>query len=360
MTLEEARAAFPVLERFAYLNAGSAGPLARATVEAMRRHLDGDLERGRSGRPYFDEMLELRERLRARIGRLIDVSAENVALVDSTSRGCSTVLAGLGLRPEDEIVTTDVEHFGLLGPVHASGTRVRVAHLRERPAEEALDAILAEVTPRTRLVAVSHVSWMTGQLLPIADLKERVAAPVLVDGAQSVGAIPVDAAGIDFYTISGQKWLCGPDPTGALYVADPERLEVGAPTYFAQERYEPDGAFVPRPGAARFDSGWIAPASLDGLLAAIDVAPKWRFEGGLRAAERCRELLADSVELVTEPDQATLLTFVAHDNAEETAARAYEQGVVIRDLPGTKWLRASCGYWTNEDDLQRLVAAISS
>jgi len=148
VTLEEARAAFPVLERFAYLNAGSAGPFARATVEAMRRHLDGDLERGRSGRPYFDEMLELRERLRARIGRLIDVSAENLALVDSTSRGCSTVLAGLGLRPEDEIVTTDVEHFGLLGPVHASGARVRGAvDAAGRPAARLSAAIAAPRSP---------------------------------------------------------------------------------------------------------------------------------------------------------------------------------------------------------------------
>src|SRR5919197_1380059 len=96
---DEGRAQYPVLERIAYLNAGTNGPLARATV-----------------------------------------------------RGCNTVVAGLDLTPEDEIVTTDSEHFGLIGPLHASRARVVVA----APDEE---SILAAVTPRTRLIAVSHVLW---------------------------------------------------------------------------------------------------------------------------------------------------------------------------------------------------------
>ena len=62
--------------------------------------------------------------------------------------------------------------------------------------------------------------------------------PILVDGAQSVGALPVAAAGLDFLTISGQKWLCGPDATGGLVVADPERLRVATPSYFSQQAYD--------------------------------------------------------------------------------------------------------------------------
>src|SRR5438105_3391164 len=80
----------------------------------------------------------------------------------------------------------------------------------------------------------------------------------LVDGAQSVGAIPVDSRGLDYLTISGQKWLCGPDSTGALVVADPERLRVARPSYFSRQEHDPDGSFVPWPGARRFEHGWIA------------------------------------------------------------------------------------------------------
>ena len=67
--------------------------------------------------------------------------------------------------------------------------------------------------------------------------------PILVDGAQSVGVIAVDATGLDYYTVSGQKWLCGPEGTGALVVADPEALRVARPSYLAQQGYEPDGTF---------------------------------------------------------------------------------------------------------------------
>src|ERR671936_2363048 len=102
------------------------------------------------------------------------------------------------------MVTTDEEHFGLVGPLHASGARVVVTSADE-------DAVLAAVTPRTRLIAVSHVLWTTGRRLDIARLKEESKLPVLVDGAQSAGAIPVDANGVDFYTVSAQKGVWAPE-----------------------------------------------------------------------------------------------------------------------------------------------------
>ena len=129
------------------------------------------------------------------------------------------------------------------------------------------------MTPRTRLLALSHVLWTTGRRLDLHQVKRESGLPVLVDGAQSVGAIPVDVGGFDFYTVSGQKWLCGPDPPGALYVREPERLRIALPSYFAQTSIELDGAFEPKPGAARFDSGWLAVPALAGLEAALDGAP---------------------------------------------------------------------------------------
>jgi L-cysteine/cystine lyase len=361
VTFEEARAAFPVLERYAYLNAGSVGPLSRATHEAMVAVERDELERGRAGWPYLTRMLEARDKLRASLAALIGVETELVSLTSSTTEGCRIVLAGLELSPEDELLTTDAEHFGLTGALHTSGARVRVAKVRDRPAGEALDAIVAEVGPRTKLVALSHVLWLNGHVLPIRELKDAVSVPMLVDGAQSVGAIPVDAAPFDFYTVSGQKWLCGPAPTGALYVREPGRLAVALPSYFSQASYEPSGAFEPRPGALRFDPGWIPVSFLDGLQAAIDGMPDWRFERAREMTELCRTRLIDAgLDVVTEPDQGTLVSWRWEGDTMEVAKRLGEGGVIIRDLPGTGLLRASCGYWTSDDDIDRLVAGLSA
>jgi L-cysteine/cystine lyase len=358
MTFEEARAQFPVFERFAYLNAGTMGPLARATAEAMTERTRLDLEQGRGGKPYFEAMLALREGVRERLAALLGVPADRIALTSSTSEGCNIVLAGLDLGPDDEVVTTDAEHPGLLGPLHASGARVRVVEVEAHPAAEALDRLAGGVTPRTKLLALSHVLWTTGQAMPVHELREQTGLPILVDGAQSVGAIPVGAGNADFYTVSCQKWLCGPDPLGGLYVADPDQLRVALPTYFSLQSIEPDGSFVPKEGSRRFDSGWLGMPSLAGLLAALDSAPDWRFERAREAAERCRELLSQRFEVVTEPNQSTLVSFRPDGDAAELAAQAYERGVVIRDLPGTGLLRASCGYWTSDGDLERLLEAL--
>ncbi len=350
MTFEEARSQFPVLERYAYLQAGSSGPLPQAAVDAARAWLGRDLEQGRSGMAYIEELGGLRERIRAGFAAVLDASPEQIALTDSTTRGCQIVLAGIGLGPEDEVVTTDEEHFGLLGPLQASGARVVVVD-----ADEA--ALLAAVTPQTRLIAVSHVLWTTGQKLDLARLKET-GLPVLVDGAQSAGAIPPDLGGADFYTLSAQKWLCGPEPTGGLFVRDPSRLPVGLPTYFGQAGHEPDGAYAPRDGARRFDSGWLSGPVLSGLEASLACHPEWRYEAAAAMAARCRDLLEPLVEVVTPPGHSTLVSFRPLGDPKELVASLDERGVIVRDLPRRNLVRASCGWWTSEDDLERLTQGV--
>ncbi|HMI99289.1 MAG TPA: aminotransferase class V-fold PLP-dependent enzyme [Gaiellaceae bacterium] len=349
-TFDEARAAFPVLDHLAYLNAGTNGPLARTTVEAILAEQLVDLTQGRGGEPYFSRVLGFRGVVRAQLAALLSVEPEQVALTRSTTDGCNIVLAGLGLGPEDEIVTSDVEHFGLIGPLHASGARVVVA-----PEDGIVDA----VTDRTRLIAISHVSWLTGNSLEPERVQAETGLPILVDGAQSAGVIPVEAGAFDFYAISCQKWLCGPDVTGALVVADPGALRVAVPSYFAQTEHQPDGSYVPRPGAERFDSGWIGGPALAGLSAALEVAPEWRFERAAETALRCRAALAERFEVVTKPDQAGLITFRPTSDATELVTRLRDQGVIVREIPGRDLIRVSCGYWTSDEDLDRLLQGLA-
>jgi L-cysteine/cystine lyase len=353
VTFEEARAQFPVLERYAYLQAGSVGPLARGTIEAVRAEDEAGLHEGRGSYARFMELLELREELRTEVAALVGVDAEHVALTASTTDGCNIVLAGLELGPQDEVVTTTDEHFGLLGPLHASGARVVVA-------EPDPERIVAAVTPRTRLLALSHVLWTTGALLPVRELRAATGLPILVDGAQSVGAMAVDASGLDYYTVSGQKWLCGPEGTGALVVADPDSLRVGHPSYLSQDGYEQDGAFEPKAGAARFDPNLTPGSHTAGLLAALRAIPEWGYERAAETAEQFRTRLREAgCDVVVPEARATLVSWrVPGDESADVVAGLADAGVIVRDLPGRGLVRASVGWWTSEDDLERLVAAL--
>ncbi|HYM63756.1 MAG TPA: aminotransferase class V-fold PLP-dependent enzyme [Gaiellaceae bacterium] len=355
------RAELPVLERLAYLNTGTFGPLPRRTVDEAVRWQQRVLVEGRSSLTLWEETKELRTALREALARLIGAQAGALALTTSTTEGCDIVVSGLRLGPEDEVVTTDCEHPGLLGALHVSPAGVRVARIRDRPASEALAAIEAELNDRTRLVAISHVAWTTGAVLPVAKLSGR-RFPVLVDGAQSVGTIPVDVGelGCDFYTVSGQKWLLGPDTTGALYVGPDwiHDLSLTAPSYLS---WEDTVELVPWPDARRFESIWIGPGPLAGLLASLRFAEEVggeRFQQASDAAEACRSLCAESAEVVTEHGQATIVTFRPSGDPAELVASLAEQGVVVRDLPGLGWVRVSCGYWTNGEDLERLAAGL--
>jgi L-cysteine/cystine lyase len=364
MDLSAVRAELPVLERYAYLNAGTNGPLPKRTADAIAAALERDLHEGRSSKAYFESMLAGRTKLREALARFLHSPAESVALASSTTEGCNVVLTGLDIGPGDQVVTTDSEHPGLFGGLVASGADLVVVELRDRPFAEAADALLAAITPKTRLVALSHVSWLTGAVFPVRELAGRD-IPLLVDGAQAAGAIPVDvtALGCDFYTVSAQKWLLGPDVTGALYIR-PERLgelRMTFPSYGSWD-WEAEEPYTPRRDAARFDPGWIPSGSVEGLLASLAFAAAAgveRFEHACAQAERCRELLAERFEVVTEPDQATLVTWKAQGESGEAVARLAEAGVIVRDLPCHGWLRASCGFWTSDDDLERLLEGLA-
>lgn len=353
MTYEEARAQFPVLERLAYLQAGSVGPVARSTVVAMRAAEESALQDGRGALAQFTQLLEAREELRGEMAALVGVRTDKVALTASTTDGCNIALAGLDLRERDEVITTTDEHFGLIGPLHTSGARVLVV-------EPEPERIIEAVTSRTRLIALSHVLWTTGAVLPVRELKASTELPILVDGAQSVGVIPVDANGIDYYTISGQKWLCGPDGTGALVVAEPDALRVARPSYLSQQAYESDGRFVPKDGAARFDPNLTPTASVAGLRTAISAIPTWGHKRARELSEQFRSRLTEEgCEVVVPEQRATLVSWrVPAEESADVVARLAEAGVIVRDLPGRGLVRASVGWWNDESDLERLIAAL--
>jgi selenocysteine lyase/cysteine desulfurase len=353
------RAAFPGLSARAYLNAGTCGPLPRAAVDAATAVLTQAATEGRA-KPYFETMLALRERQRVAYAARLTADPADVALTTSTSEGIVRVLAVLDLHPGDEVLTAPDEHPGLLGPLATLGAR-RGLTITAVPLAEIADA----VGPRTRLVACSHVSWVTGALAPAALAALRGYVPVLLDGAQGIGAIRTDVRelGCTFYAAAGQKWLCGPIGTGMLWV-DPawrDRLPPLGPTYL--NLAEPGDALhsPPQPDARRHDAPAMSAEASAVALTAHEIldAFGWDavYERGVTLAGRLAESLRERGHRVAERGPTTLVSW-EDGNPAATVERLAAQGVIIRDLPRTPYVRASVGAWNDEADLERLLDAL--
>jgi L-cysteine/cystine lyase len=237
----------------------------------------------------------------------------------------------------------------------------------------AVDAgdVLAAIGPKTRMVAVSHVLWTTGRVLDlpaIAGAVHSVGGTLLVDGAQSVGNIPVDvpATGADYYAFSGQKWLMGAQGSGGLWV-HPDRIDEMWPVlsgYLSLDQGQV-GAF--KAGAPRFDAGTIDGVTLVTLAAALEwVAglPGGRAGWYAKAAEnaaRARELLSAAPGVTVAPGETGLLAFEVEGHECQPVAEALQaRNVLVRFIPHTPYVRASVGAWTDDSDLQALIDALAS
>ena len=351
--MEALRREFPVFERVAFLNTGTDGPVPAKAVAAAREALEDQLCEGRHG-PHFTTRFELQAQLREAYAGVLGCRAQDVALTTSTSEGLGAVLAGLGLGPGDEIVTSDSEHPGLLGPLIAA--RRRGVSVTPVPLRDIADA----VTEHTSLVACSHVSWVTGEVAP--DLRDA-GVPVVLDGAQGAGAIPVDvgALGCAAYAASGQKWLCGADGTGMLYLepAFAERLSVVGPSWvsFADTARGLDSPL--RDDARRFDTPSLSREAAAFSLASVRLLEGYdgRHAEAAALAARLAAELAERGRTVAPRANTTLVSWEDPD-PPATRDRLARAGVVIRDLPGRGLLRASVGAWNDDADLERLLSAL--
>jgi len=257
------------------------------------------------------------------------------------------------------VLTTDEEHPGILAPLGRAqrrGVKVRVLPW---------DELAGGVGPHTKLIACSHVSWVNGRVADTEALK-ATGVPLLYDGAQGLGAVPVDAPalGCDFYAAAGQKWLCGPDGSGYLYVRGErsEDLDASWPSYMSLAEHGDALALEQAAGAARFDMG-VAPTGTNAWsAAAYDVLEEAGFdqvhERAATLAAQLAAMLAERGKQVAPRGRSTLVSW-ASDTAEDDVLRLADQGIVVRDLPGRGLVRASVGAWATEDDLEQLVSAVA-
>jgi L-cysteine/cystine lyase len=363
------RSDLPALEGVAYLNSGTNGPMPRAAADAMRAEVDAAVSEPRIGRPAFERIMELRARARAALGRVVGAPPERIALTNSTTQGIGAVIAGIDWNPGDEVLTTTEEHPGLTSPLDVISSRHGV-NVVAVPAEQ----LEERITGRTRMVAVSHVLWTTGRVLDtpaLAAAAHDAGASLLLDAAQSAGAIPVDAeaTGADFYAFSGQKWLLGPQGTGGLWVS-PEWTEK---LWTAQSSFwNLQGAKVGEfhDTAGRLDQGTLDTVGLAGITAALEWVESipggrkdWERVTGENAARARARLRRQPGVAIGEHDREDApLVAITVDGVEDTVeltGRLAEQGILIRYIPDTPWMRASIGAWTTDDEVDRLANALT-
>jgi L-cysteine/cystine lyase len=186
--------------------------------------------------------------------------------------------------------------------------------------------------------------------------------PILLDAAQALGAIPVDVheLGIDYYACSGQKWMCGPEGSGALYVR-PDRLEELEPPFpgymTVADHEDPLGSRL-ADTAARLDDGFPSAIRSSWALASMAVLSAagwaWVHERAAAGAEQLAELLAERGHGVAPRGRSTLVSWQAED-AEAEVTRLLADGFIVRSIPSAGLIRASVGAWTSEEEIQRLA-----
>jgi L-cysteine/cystine lyase len=373
------RAEMPAVERIVYLNAGTTGPLPRCTVEAIIRFAHAEVEQGRVGPAWSERMNAMLAETRGVVAELLGCSTDEVALTHNTTEGMNIALMGLDWKQGDELITAGSEHEGGLNPAAVLKARYGVNVIYSDIGLcncDPIESLGRSLSPRTRAIVLSHVSWSTGAVLPlreICELAHRAGALVICDAAQACGMIPsrVVDIGVDAYAISGQKWLCGPDGLGALYVRRellPQIQNTFAGYWGLKARVARADAEI-RFGdtAQRYQVGAHYYPAVYGFGEGLkwirdEVGWEWVYDRTRALGHYAYDSLAalPGVELYLPRDRVAGLIHFKVDGVApaDVTAQLYEQDIIIRHTPDPELNRAATGFYNSEQDIDRLCRAI--
>jgi selenocysteine lyase/cysteine desulfurase len=273
----EARHLFPIVERYIHMNHAGVSPMSQRAQAAIEQVVDASVNR-----PYRDHWAQDEaDRVRAMVARLINVSADSIALTRSTAHGMSLLAQGMDWKDGDNVVGAIGEYPANVYPWMSLAGR-GVAFRQARPIEGRItaEAVFALVDGRTRVVALSHVAFWNGfrlDLQAIGDECRRRGIVFAVDVMQSAGALMVDLGRlpVDFCAAGAGKWLMGPPGIGFCFCA-PALLErvrpviVGSGSVTAPDRYF-DYDLTPAPTARRFEESVVSLLDTAALGAALDL-----------------------------------------------------------------------------------------
>lgn len=373
------RKQFLIPSRYTYLNTGGLGASPVPVINRVLRVMESE-EMYPSASHDEDNSLRIKEKIAAFLGRR--VKPEQIAFTSTATEGINIIMNGIPFEKGDEIITSSHEHVAmeipLLYHIKKDGIIVKVFEPDLNNANGNVEQIERLITPRTRLIFISHVTCTTGQIFPVArigDLARSRNILFALDGAQAVGQLPfnIEDTNADFYVFSGHKWLLGPKRTGILYV-DPRQISFLSPSIV--------GAFSSlshdlgknnlelHPTASRFEYGTRNNSLIEGLEEAIDfistigITNIWnhnRFLAELFLQE-LRKIPGITVLSPSEAEyRSSLITFKVNGGEIDKLTAFFKRDQIrcrVVSEAGLNAIRASFHVYNGENDLNKLVKSL--
>ena len=382
----------PALLNKTYFNYGGQGPLPTPSLEAITASWQRIQELGPFTTDVWPFIGAEVSSTRRRLAQLCGVAPHRLALSENVTSGCVLPLWGLPFVAGDRLLISDCEHPGVVAACVELARRegleidtLPVQQLRgDQPSTDAgvMDALEQSLTPRTRLVVLSHLLWNTGQIMPITAVAERLAqhpqSPfLLVDAAQSFGQIPVQqaAAAADIYAFTGHKWACGPEGLGGVALSE-RVLEQGQPTVIGwrslrdESKADLSSSDPFHHDSRRFEVATSCVPLMAGLRCSLDLLEQ---EGSSEARlgrilQLSRDLwgtleqLPGVSPLLEVPPASGLVSFQLSKGPAcgEVVKQLGSQGLWIRDLADPACLRACTHVTTGGKEIETLVEAIGT
>lgn len=371
---KEFRQRMPICRRWAYFDHAAVAPLSGPAHRALAMWADEALYEGDTRWGSWSKGVEA---TRAAAARLLGASNDEVALVPNTTTGINLVSEGYPWQPGDNVVALAGEFPSNLYPwmhLESRGVECRVLPVEAERLD--LDRLAEAIDGRTRIVSVSWVGYATGwrnDLDAIAELVHARGALLFVDAIQGLGVFPLDVrqTPIDFLAADGHKWLLGPEGAGVFYLRAEhlDRLRALGVGWHSVEHagdYSRSDLVLKR-SAARYEGGSQNMAGMLALGASLEMFLGYTVEAIsqriLEVTDRCCQRLveygAQVVSCRDEPRKSGIVSFeLPGRNPLRVRQRLLEQGVALAYRGGR--LRLSPHAYTNDDDMERLIAALDA
>lgn len=383
MWVGQARAEIPAATASPYFQTGGIGPSPRSVIQDLGERLDFQ-NRSPASADVAEVMNRIEPDLRAQLARVFGAGEDEVALTHSTSEGISIIAWSLDWRSGDEVVISNTEHPANVIPWYVLRDRFGIV-IREidlSPGTDLLAEVRQQLSPRTRLVSLSHVSrnngrtLRTGESARLGELLRSRGIRYHLDGAQGPGCVPTDfgALGCDCYSTCGHKWLLGPKGTGALFVRRAVLDEVKLSWAGAHSHQEMDyqGHYTLLPGAARYEFGTRALADFHGFAQAV----QWMEDVGFdRIHDRIQRLVDYGIDAIRRTpvlglaspkdpaDRSGILVVRLPESCDPTALYrdlGREEGILASPVRGERDFRLSVHFFNTREEVSTAIGAIAS